>query len=437
MTQCNSQQLVFKPFFRRRVVADFGGGTITSDAGGLLLREADRRLRLTEALAGCVADTRQTTKTRHSVVEMLRQRVYGIALGYEDLNDHDHLRSDELMKLLVDRDHSLASSPTLCRFENSVERNVLSTMSGVFVEKFIESFKTPPTELVLDFDATDDQVHGTQEGRFFHGYYDCYCFLPLYVFCGQKLLVAYLRPSKIDASKHAWAILSLLVKRFRQAWSDVPIIVRADSAFARWKMMRWCDKNRVHYLFGLAKNTRLEEASQTLCREAQKRFDQTGLKQRLFGELRYAAYTWDAERRIIVKAEHSAQGANPRYVVTNLEGDPQELYDRLYVQRGEMENRIKEQQLQLFADRTSAHKFLTNQFRLLLASAAYALVEFIRSAALHGTELAKAQCATIRVKLFKIGARIVRSVRRIVVHLATGYPYRILLHTALSRLVPT
>jgi hypothetical protein len=193
MTQCNSQQLVFKPFLRGRGVADFNGGAITSDAGGLLLREADRRLGLTKALAACIADTRQTTKTRHSMLQMLRQRVYGVALGYEDLNDHDHLRSDELMKILVDEDRTLASSPTLCRFENSIDRNVVAAMSRVCVQKFIESFKAPPTELVLDFDATDDQVHGTQEGRFFHGYYDCYCFLPLYVFCGQKLLVAYLR----------------------------------------------------------------------------------------------------------------------------------------------------------------------------------------------------------------------------------------------------
>jgi len=437
MTQCNSDRLVFKRCFRREVVADFKGGSITSDAGGLLLREADRRLRLTETLAACIEDTRQAAKTKHSVLQMLRQRVYGVALGYEDLNDHDHLRNDELMKLVVESDQSLASSPTLCRWENKADREMLTGMSRVLVETFIQSFDKPPEELVLDFDATDDPVHGSQEGRFFHGYYDSYCFLPLYVFCGRKLLVAHLRPSKIDAAKHAWAILSLLVKRFRREWPKVRILFRADSGFARWRMMRWCEHSKVYYVLGLARNSRLEAASEGLRDEAKRRFEETGLKQRLFGEFQYAAHTWETERRLIVKAEQTAKGQNPRYIVTNLEGDPQALYDEVYVRRGEMENRIKEQQLHLFADRTSAHRFGTNRFRLLLASAAYLLIEYIRSHALRGTELAKAQCETIRLKLFKIGACILRSVRRIVLHLATGYPYRSILQTAVSRLVPT
>jgi hypothetical protein len=419
------------------LVADFEGGEITSDAGGLLLREADRRLGLTEALSACIPDRRQDSKTRHSILEMVRQRVYGIALGYEDLNDHDHLRHDELMKVAVEEDHALASSPTLCRFENGVGRASLSAMAEVFVERFIASFRTPPKELILDFDATDDTVHGSQEGRFFHGYYDSYCFLPLYVFCGDKLLVARLRPSNIDASKHAWGILSLLVRRFRREWPEVRIVLRADSGFARWKMMRWCDRNDVGYIVGLARNARLARASAPWREEAQVAFDATRVKQRIFGEFSYAADTWDVERRVVVKAEHGVQGANPRYVVTNLEGDPEALYDRLYVKRGEMENRIKEQQLHLFADRTSAHDFEANQLRLLLAGAAYVLVEFIRSAALAGTELARAQCDTLRLKLLKIGARIVRSVRRVMLHLAGGYPYRDVLAHAVRQLVPT
>jgi len=318
-----------------------------------------------------------------------------------------------------------------------MDRQGLAAMSRALVDKFIESFAAPPEELVLDFDATDDQVHGMQQGRFFHGYYDCYCFLPLYVFCRDKLLVAYLRPSKIDAARHAWAILSLLVRRFREVWPGVRIVFRGDSGFARWRMMRWCRRNDVHYIMGLAKNSRLAEASQALREQAERRFHESGVKQRLFGEFRYAAGTWDTERRVIVKAEHTAGGANPRYVVTNLEGDPRALYDTVYVARGEMENRIKEQQLHMFADRTSAHRFPANQFRLLLASAAYTLVEYIRSHALRGTELAKAQCQTIRLKLFKIGARIVKSVRRIILHLTTGYPYQEILAVAVRRLVHT
>jgi hypothetical protein len=402
-----------------------------------LLREADGRLGLTERLAACVQDGRQSGKVIHSMLEMLRQRVYGIALGYEDLNDHDHLRQDDLMQLVVEKDRPLASSPTLCRFENGVDRKALAAMSKVLVEQFIGSFERPPKELVLDFDATDDEVHGGQQGRFFHGYYDHYCFLPLYVFCGEKLLAAYLRPSKIDASKHAWAILSLLVRRFREVWPEVRIVLRADSGFARWRLLRWCDRRGVDYVVGLAKNSRLEAASRALTDDAEARFKETGTKQRLFGEFRYAAGTWDADRRVVVKAEHNAQGANPRYVVTSLDQDPQQVYDGRYIGRGEMENRIKEQQLCLFADRTSAHDFLVNQLRLLLASAAYVLLEYIRRHALRGTELSRARCDTIRLKLLKIGARIVRSVRRIVLHLAGGYPYQAILRTAAARLAPT
>lgn len=437
MTECNRKSICFSSLGRRKIEADFDGGQLTSDAGGLLLREADRRLGLTEALSACITDTRQREKIIHPLVQMIRQRIYGIALGYEDLNDHDDLRHDALMQLATESEQELASSPTLCRFENSIHRETLTRMSRVFVETFIKSFDAPPEELVLDFDATDDEIHGSQEGRFFHGYYDCYCFLPLYVFCGEQLLVAHLRESRIDAAKGAWGILSLLVKRFRQEWPTVRIIFRADSGFARWRMMRWCDRHQVGYIIGLAKNSRLEKASELLRETSEELFRETGVKQRLFGAFQYGAFTWDVERRVIVKAEHSAKGPNPRYVVTNLKGEPQALYDRVYIRRGDMENRIKEQQRHLFADRTSAHRFTANRFRLLLASAAYVLIAYIRRTALAGTELARAQCDTIRLKLFKIGARIVRSVRRIVIHLATGYPYRAVLTRAVSLLVPT
>jgi hypothetical protein len=418
------------------LLADFTGEHITSDAGALLLREADRKLGLTESLAKRITDPREQDQLTHSVLRMLRQRIYGIALGYEDLIDHATLREDELFKILAESNETLASTPTLCRFENGIDRRSLVRMSVALVETFIASFATPPEELILDFDATDDPVHGKQELSFFHGYYDNYCFLPLYVFCGERLLVAYLRPSNIDAAKHSRAILKLLVKRFREVWPNVRIIVRGDSGFCRWETMRWCEKNRVEYIFGIARNAVLERLAWHLSENAKEVYEQTHEKQRIFGEVRYAAQTWDVERRVIVKAEHMEKGANPRFVVTSLPGEAQYLYDEIYCQRGELENRIKEQQLDLYADRTSAHRFVANQFRLLLASAAYVLVEYIRRVGLANTELENAQCGTIRLKLFKLGARIVKSVRRIVVHIASCYPYAQILRRVSERLVP-
>jgi hypothetical protein len=437
VTHCNPERIRFTRVFRRSLQADTQGGTITSDAGSLLLREADRDLAFTESLARCIPDPRDPRKTTHSVLAMLRQRVYGIALGYEDLNDHDSLRLDDVFKILAEKDEDLASSPTLCRFENRIPREALWRMSGVFVDAFVRSFDVPPEEIVLDLDATDDRVHGGQEGRFFHGYYDHYCFLPLYVFCGPQLLAAYLRPSNIDASKHSRPVLRLLVNRLRKAWPGVRIVLRADSGFARWKLMRWCDREGIDYVLGLARNPRLLQKAKALMARAERRFRKTEAKQRLFGAFAYGADTWDRKRRVIAKAEHGSQGSNPRFVVTSLEGAPETIYDWIYCARGDMENRIKEQQLDLFADRTSAHHFLTNQFRLLLASAAYVLLDHIRAKGLEGTELASAQCGTIRLKLLKIGARIVRSARRIVVHVSSAYPFFRLLAVAVARLCPT
>jgi len=441
MTDCNRQPALFSSLKSQKVVADFDGGRLTSDAGCLLLREADRELGLIRRLADCIADPRNPLMTVHDQRTMLAQRIFGIALGYEDLNDHDTLRDDPLFSVLADKapdpDEPLASSPTLCRFENRVDRKALVRMSEVFVETFIASHKDPPKELILDFDATDDLVHGAQEQRFFHGYYDNYCFLPLYVFCGDQLLAAYLRPSDIDGSKHTRAILKLLVQRFREAWPDVKIIVRGDSGFCRWRLMRWCDNNSVFYVFGLAKNKVLQRQAKPFMEQAEAAFKRTGNKQRQFHEIRYGAKTWDRKRRVIVKAEYLDKGENTRYVVTNLpEPSPAEIYDGIYIARGDMENRIKEQQLGLFADRTSCHKFVANQFRVLLASAAYVLIEHIRRTALKGTELAKAQVSTIRLKLFKIAARVITSVRRVVFHLSSSCPYQPLFRQVVERLVP-
>jgi hypothetical protein len=329
----------------------------------------------------------------------------------------------------------LASPPTLCRLENRVGRKSLIRIAEVLVDRFIAAHPEPPGHLILDFDATDDPIHGRQEGRFFHGYYDHHCFLPLYVFCGDELLAAYLRPSDIDAAKHTRAVLKLLARMLRRAWPDVRITIRGDSGFCRWRLMRWCDSHGIGYVLGLARNVVLQRESRDWIDRAERQFVRTGQPQRIFGSFSYGAGSWDRRRRVIAKAEHNAQGANPRFVVTNVPGDPQELYEDVYCQRGEMENRIKEQQLGLFADRTSCHRFLADQFRLLLSSAAYVLIQALRREALAGTELARAQVGTIRLKLFKVAARVVVTARRVVFHLASGYPYRTVYREAFERLM--
>jgi hypothetical protein len=432
--------MTFSSLGSQKVQADFDGGQITSDAGALLLREVDRRIGLTQALADVIPDPRHPALTLHAQQTMLAQRILGIACGYEDLNDHQTLRNDPCFQILSDRpadpERPLASPPTLWRLEDRADKKALARMAAVFVETFIASYATAPEMIVLDFDATDLPLHGNQERRFFHGYYDAYCFLPLYVFCGDQLLVPYLRSSRIDAGKNSRALLKLLVRRLRQAWPNVKIIVRADSGFCRWKFMKWCDANGVYYLLGLAQNPVLLKAAQPWTVPAEWHFKRTNQKVRLFGSFGYGAETWDRTRRVLVKAEHTEQGPNPRFLVTNLPGDPHELYDDLYCPRGEMENRLKEQ-LDLFATRTSSHYFLNNQFRLLLAGAAYVLVEALRRMGLQGTSLQHAQAGTIRTKLLKIGALVKASVRRVVFHLAGGFPLQTLFRQVVARLTLT
>jgi len=444
VTECNRQPLLFSNLNRQKIQADFAGGTLTSDAGGLLLREVDRRLGLVDALADGLTDPRDPARIQHEQRTMLAQRIFGLALGYEDLNDHNELRRDPLFSVLAEQTprlgaegalrDPLASSPTLCRLENRVDRKALARLSAVLVEQFIASFDTPPDELVLDFDPTDLPVHGQQERRFFHGFYGHYCFLPLYVFCGSQLLVAYLRPSNIDAPLHTRAILKLLVARLRQAWPNVRIVLRADASFARWKLLRWCEKNRVFYVVGLARNPVLERMAVPFMQAAEAEYERTRQKVRNFHEFHYAAGTWDHQRRVIVKAERLEQGPNLRFVLTNLDAPPATIYDGRYTPRGDMENRIKEQQLMLFATRASCHAFAANQFRLLLSAAAYVLIEHLRRTALKDTELQAAQADTIRLKLFKVAARVVISVRRVVLHLSSAYPLQALFRRIAARL---
>jgi hypothetical protein len=437
MTDCTSDSLHFASIGPKAVVADFLGGRLTTDAGALLLRELDNRLGLFDAIDAAIPDPRHPVFIVHSQRAMLAQRITAIALGYEDLNDHQALRSDPVLQIAAgtspDAEWPLASPPTLCRLENRVDRKALIKIAEALVDQFLASHLDPPGHLILDFDATDDLVHGKQEGRFFHGYYDHHCFLPLYVFCGDELLTAYLRPSNIDAAKHSRAVLRLLVRKLRAAWPGVKITIRGDSGFCRWRLMRWCDSNGIGYVLGLAKNKVLERAARDEIDRAERQFRRTGQPQRVFGSFSYAAGTWDRRRRVIIKAEHTAQGPNPRFVVVNVPGDPQELYEDVYCQRGEMENLIKEQQLGLFADRTSCHRFLANQLRLLLSSAAYVLVQALRRTALAGTELARAQVGTIRLKLFKVAARVVVSARRVVFHLASSYPSQVVFREVYAR----
>lgn len=432
MEQDNQLGFEFPALGRRKIEANFAGGQVSSDGGLMLLRQVDRWLGFTKQLDGILPDGRNPLLIHHSQESLLRQRIYGLALGYEDLNDHDSLRHDLLWQTATDRSEELGSSSTLCRLENRAGRKEAWLMHQVLFEQFVGSFSAPPKELILDFDCTDDRVHGAQVGGAFHGYYDDYCFLPLYVFCGDQLLVSYLRPSNIDPAKHAWAILSKLVSALRKHWPEVKIILRADSGFCRWKMLRWCESHQVDYIVGIAKNNRLKALSAKLGQRAERKHQKSGEKVRLFKQFKYRAGTWDKKRRIIAKAEHTVLGANPRFVVTNLIGDAQMLYEKIYCARGEMENRIKEQQLGLFSDRTSCHYWWPNQFRLLLSSCAYVLLEALRRLGLKSTELARAQVGTIRLKLLKIGAVITRNTRRVRIWFSSAFPLQDLFKSCLA-----
>jgi hypothetical protein len=433
MPNCTAPQVQFPQVGRRKIDVRFDGGDVSSDGGLLLLRQVERRLGLLKSVAKALPDPRQPWLVEHTTEQLLRQRVFGLCQGYEDLNDHTRLREDLVLQTALERASPAASSPTLCRFEQRADRGVAVATHRILVDQFIASFARAPEELVLDFDATDDPVHGQQVGRHFSGYYDHYCFLPLYVFCGEQLLVAYLRSAKKDAARHAAAILKLLVMRLRQAWPGVRIIFRGDSGFCRPLLLSWCERNHVRYVVGIGKNSRLLADAEWWREQAARACAWTQVPQRIFGEFPYRAGTWPCHRRVIVKAEHNAQGPNPRFVVTNLRDAPRALYEDVYCARGEMENRIKECQLGLFADRTSCHLWWPNQFRLLLASLAYVLLERLRTVGLAGTELARAQVWILRCRLLKVGAVIVRNTRRVRFYLASAFSYQTAFQLAAQR----
>jgi len=434
MPKCTKDKIDFGRFARRVIEADFSGGDLSSDGGLLLLRQVDRHLGLSRMAAAAIPDPRDPERIRHGLRDLLAQRLYGLCCGYEDLNDHKALRSDVLMQTAVGSDQALASAPTFSRLENRSTRAQAWALHGVLIEQFIASHEESPEELVLDIDASDVPLHGEQELSQFHAYYDHHCYLPLYVFCGQAMLACYLRPSKIDGAKHAAAVIKLLVTRLRQVWPNTRFIVRGDSGFCRRRLVQWCERAGVGYIIGLARNARLHAAVEIAEASLADGYKASGTKQRLIGEFSYAAKSWSHERRVITRLEYGNQGTNPRFIVTNLQGDAIQLYDQLYCQRGEAENRIKEAQLDLFGTRASCSRFIANQFRLLLAALAYTLMQRLRALALHATELERASAATIRVRLLKIGAAILRNTRRVRVMLASHHPLRELFATAAARL---
>ena len=433
-TFCRIINMNFGWLKKRKIVANFNGGDITSDGGILLVKQIDNKIGLTRKISKVRKDLRMKRKCKHSSLCILRQRIFGITLGYEDLNDHDILRNDKLIQVAVGSNKKLASSSTLSRFESSINKKSLFEITNILVENFIDSHSKPPKEIILDFDGTEDKVHGKQDRAMFNGYYRHKCFLPLYVFCKSHLLVAYLRPGNVPDSKHSWAILKLLVKKIRTHWPNVGIIFRGDGAFCRHKMFDWCDRNNVKYITGIPANNRLIKYAQPYINKADALFNKTKESQRIFGEFKYSAETWRKERKIILKTKSNIHRLNNRFIVTNLVGPPKHLYEKVYCARGEMENRIKEQQLYLFADRTSSSQWLTNQFRLLLTALAYTLLESIRRLALKMTELGSAQCSTIRLKLLKIGAVIIINTRKVKVLLSDSYPWQALFKLVTKRL---
>ena len=436
MPKCTDETVEFGRVGRRVVEASFDGGDIVSDGGVLLLKQVDERLGLTRAAAQALGDERRASSVRHSVQTLLAQRIYGLCLGWSDVCDHNVLRNDLVLQTAVGRAEPLGSAPTLSRLETSATSEHAAALHEVLMRQFIASHVKAPKELVLDVDATHVPLHGEQERGHFHAYYDNYCYLPLYVFAGQDMLACVLRPSDRDPASVVSALIKRLLVPLRRAWPKTKIIVRADSGFCRPRVLQRLERWGVSYILGLQKNSRLAQQVDLAELALADQYAAKQTKQRMFGEFTYAAKTWDKERRVIARLEHGPQGGNPRYIVTNLKGSAKALYERRYCARGEAENRIKEAQLDLFGRRASCHRFQANQLRLLLAGLAYTLMINLRRLGLQGTELAKACTATIRTRLLKIGAAVLRNTRRVRVLLASAHPMKHVFITAARALSP-
>ena len=436
MPNCTDDAIQFGKVGRRVVEAAFDGGDIVSDGGVVLLKQLDERIGLTRAAAQALGDERRSASVAHSLRSMLAQRIYALCLGWSDVCDHNVLRKDLVMQTAVGRAEPLASGPTLSRLETGATPAHAAALHEVLMQQFIASHAKPPKELVLDVDATHVPLHGEQERGHFHAYYDNYCYLPLYVFAGQDMLACVLRPSDRDPASVVSALIKRLLVALRRAWPKTKIIVRADSGFCRPRVLQRLERWGVSYIIGLQKNSRLLQAVELAELALADQFGTKQTKQRMFGEFGYAAKTWDRPRRVIARLEHGPQGANPRFIVTDLRGSPKALYERRYCARGEAENRIKEAQLDLFGRRASCHRFQANQLRLLLAALAYTLMINLRRVALKGTELAQACTATIRTKLLKVGAAVLRNTRRVRLLLASAHPMKHVFITAARALSP-
>lgn len=437
--ECNGEQLSFQAVGGRQIVARFDGGQLSSDGGGLLLREVERRTGLVSQFAACFRDYRNPLLIEHTLESLIRQRVIGLALGYEDLNDHDQLRHDPLIATLVEKGdptRPLAGKSTLNRLELTPEGNGEDRYKRIVYDKaaidrflvsaFLQSYSKAPERIVLDLDTTDDEIHGGQEGRFFHGYYGSYCYLPLYIFSGEHLLCARLRQSNAGPAEGTVEEIERIVSQIRERWPNVKIVIRADSAFSRDDIMSWCEKHEVDYVLGLARNARLERMIASEMEQARAESERTASPYRSFKDFQYQTReSWTRERRVVGKVEYLVDKPNARFIVTSLpieQVQAQPLYENDYCGRGDMENRIKEQKTFLFSDRTSAATMRANQLRLWFSSVAYLLMSALRRLGLKGTDLAKAQCDTIRLKLFKIGARITVTTRKIWISLSSSYP---------------
>jgi len=434
MPKCTQRPLQLGRVGRRVVEADFDGGAIASDGGVTLLRLCDERIGLTRAAARVVGDSRRAGSVVHGMRELLAQRVYGLCCGWEDVSDHNLLRCDLVWQTAVGRADALGSAATFSRLENAATARDVWALHGVLLEQFIASRCTAPDELVLDVDATHMPLHGQQERAHFNAHYDNYCYLPLYVFCGQDMLACVLRPSWRDPASVVSALIRRLAMRLRQAWPGVRLVVRGDSGFSRPKVLRRFDAWGIDYVLGVQKNPTLEWNSAIAALEVAERYRASGDKERLIGEFTYAARSWNRERRVIARLEHGPLGSDARFIVTSLAGDAAQLYERLYCGRGEAENRIKEAQLDLFGRRGSCHRYAANQMRLLLAALAYTLMIHLRRLALAGTELQAACTATIRTRLLKFGAAVLRNTRRVRLMLASEHPLRELFASAVTRL---
>ena len=436
MPKCTDETVQFGRVGRRVVEAAFDGGDIVSDGGVLLLKRLDDRLGLTRAAAVAFGDERRSASVQHSVHSLLAQRIYGLCLGWSDVCDHNVLRNDLVLQTAVGRDQPLGSAPTLSRLETGATPEHAAALHEVLMQQFLASHDKAPKELVLDVDATHVPLHGEQERGHFHAYYDNYCYLPLYVFAGQDMLACVLRPSDRDPARVVSALIKRLLVPLRRAWPKTKIIVRADSGFCRPRVLQRLERWGVSYIIGLQKNARLTQQVELAEMALAEQYAAKKTKQRMFGEFQYAAGTWNRQRRVIARLEHGEQGANPRFIVTDLPGSPKALYERRYCARGEAENRIKEAQLDLFGRRASCHRYQANRLRLLLAALAYTLMINLRRLALKGTELAQACTATIRTKLLKIGAAVLRNTRRVRVLLASAHPMKRVFITAARALSP-